>query len=116
MPQIETSAVAAAGATVHVVEVDGPLELSTVSALRDELARLAEAGAMKLLLDLTHVDFMDLAAVSTLYRAALGARVAVAVATGSQPARTLALCKLDRTIPAFADRAEAFAALGRRGS
>jgi anti-anti-sigma factor len=112
MPHIETSAVASEGATVHVVEIDGPLELPTVSALRDELARLADAGAMKLLLDLTHVEFMDLAGVTTLYRAALGARLAIAVATGSQPARTLALCKLGGTIPAFADRAEALAALG----
>jgi anti-anti-sigma factor len=116
MPQIETSTVASEDATVHVVEIDGPLELPTISALRDELARLAAAGAMKLLLDLTRVDFMDLAGVTTLYRAGLGARLAVAVLTGSQPARTLALCKLDRTIPAFVDRAEAFAALSRRPS
>jgi anti-anti-sigma factor len=114
IPQIETSAVAAAGATVHVVEIEGALELPTVSALRRELARLAEAGAKKLLLDLTHVDFMDLAGVTTLYRAGLGARLAIAVPAGSQPARTLAHCRLDGTIPAFADRAAAFAALSRR--
>ena len=112
MPQIEISAVASNGGTVHVVEVDGPLELPTVPVLRRELKRLTENGAGRLLLDLTSVDFIDLAGVAALYRAGLAARaVAIAVPTGSQPARTLALCRLDPTIPAFPDRAEALAAL-----
>jgi anti-anti-sigma factor len=112
MAQIETSAVASNGGTVYVVEVDGPLELPTVPVLRSELARLSEEGTGRLLLDLTSVDFIDLAGVAALYRAGLAARaIAIAVPTGSQPARTLALCRLDSTIPTFRDRAEAFAAL-----
>jgi anti-anti-sigma regulatory factor len=110
MPQIETSAVASGGATVHVVEIDGPLELSTVSALRRELGRLAQSGATRLLVDLTSVDFIDLAGVTTLYRAALAAGVlAIAAPPDSQPGRTLALCR--GIVSAFPDRAAAFAAL-----
>jgi anti-anti-sigma regulatory factor len=112
MPRIEISVVAADGGEVHVVEIDGPLELPSVLALRSVLARLADEGATRLLLDLTSVDFIDLAGVTTLYRAGLAARLAIAVPPDSQPARTLALCQVEGLVPAFAGRAEAFAALG----
>jgi anti-sigma B factor antagonist len=113
MPRIETSAVTAEGGTVHIVEIDGPLELPTVAALRRELERLAEQGATRLLVDLTSVGFLDVAGVTTLYRAGLSAgSLAIAVPPGSQPARTLALCHLGGMAPAFADRDEALAALG----
>jgi anti-sigma B factor antagonist len=98
---------------VHLVEVEGDLDLDTVQAFQAKLRPLRDATGLRLLLDLGGVAFVDSSGVAALYEASTrAAAVAVVVATGSQVARTLELCGLEAAMPTFASRERALEALG----
>ncbi len=83
-----------------LVEVSGELDLSNIGTLDTELQRLN--GDLTVLLDLTHLDFMDSAGIALLARAADttrsdGRSLAIRNGTG-QVERLLRLCGLDRRL------------------
>ncbi len=83
-----------------LVEVSGELDLSNIGTLDTELQRLN--GDVSVLLDLTHLDFMDSAGIALLARAADITRsdcrsLAIRNASG-QVERLLRLCGLDRRL------------------
>lgn len=83
-----------------LVEVSGELDLSNIGTLDTELQRLN--GNVTVLLDLTHLDFMDSAGLALLARAADTAQsdsrsLAIRNASG-QVERLLRLCGLDRRL------------------
>jgi anti-sigma B factor antagonist len=54
------------GGNVHVVTVEGELDVATVPALRDELTRIDGEGAQDIVVDLLAVPFLDSAALGLL--------------------------------------------------
>jgi anti-sigma B factor antagonist len=97
---------------VHVVAVEGELDMATRAALQRELDALVDGTGRRLLVDLSRLEFIDSAGITTLYQAGASfAHLAVVVAAGSQVARILELCGMDELLPLFDRRDEAVRAL-----
>ncbi len=52
-----------------VITVSGELDLASSGALAEELARVAESGATRVVIDLRELEFMDSTGLSTLVKA-----------------------------------------------
>jgi anti-sigma B factor antagonist len=97
-----------------VIALGGELELSTIPMVESRL--LAEVRARSaIVIDLTRVSFIDSSGIGILigaFRTANdGKRLHAVAAPGSQVERVLRLVGLDRVLPMFADRTNAFEAL-----
>ena len=107
--QVESSA----DREVHVVAVEGELDMATRIALHERLDALVDGTGRRLLVDLSRVEFIDSAGITTLYQAGASfAHLAMVVVPGSEVARILALCGVEEMLPTFDSRAEAVRALG----
>jgi anti-sigma B factor antagonist len=110
--QVQSSVIANSDGEVHVLAAEGELDMATRAALQRELDALVDGTGRRLLVDLSRLEFIDSAGITTLYQAGAGfAHLAVVVAAGSQVARILELCGMDELLPLFVRRDEAVRAL-----
>ena len=100
--------------TTLVIELDGELDASSVSEVAVKLRRLVENQALRLVVDLERVSYLDSAGINLLFAVAgeLAARqqqLHLIVVPGSPIARTLEIVGADRAFPVHADREAALA-------
>ena len=76
---------------VVIVAVEGQIDISTVTGLRERLSRLADTGRT-LMVDLNRVTFIDSAGLGALVGAAAAPPGAAAACTWSAPGRRPADC------------------------
>jgi anti-sigma B factor antagonist len=102
-------------ARLRVVAVRGVLDLETAGGLRAPLARAAADPGRALVVDLTECGFVDSVGLATLLQGAKplqNGESNVAFVAPDGPVRTLLrLTAVDRTVPVFATRDEASAAV-----
>ena len=102
------------GSAQWVLELHGEHDLSTVKAIRAELAPIAERGEAAVI-DLSDVTFIDSAVLSELVASRRGgedghgARLAVVAPPGGFPARVLGLLQLEQVVGVYETRDEALA-------
>jgi anti-anti-sigma factor len=97
---------------VHVVAVEGELDMATRTALQEKLDALVDGTGRRLLVDLSRVEFIDSMGITTLYQASASfAHLAITVMPGSEVARILELSGMKEMLPLFDSRAEAVRAL-----
>jgi anti-sigma B factor antagonist len=104
-------------AGVHVVDVHGELDLATAPRLAARLDRLRRPGPLRVLVDLTGLEFCDSTGLRALLGAAAevraaGGRLAISVADGPV-LRLLELTGADEWLEIHPSTAAALAALGR---
>jgi anti-sigma B factor antagonist len=100
---------------VHVVAIQGELDVSTAPQVREPLSSAASDPARPLVVDLTECEFLDSTGLATLLHGAKPAQngesnVAL-VSPGGEVRRLLELTAIDRTIPVFDTLAEALEAV-----
>jgi anti-sigma B factor antagonist len=92
----------------------GELDIATVPRLRERLDAAIDAGAKRLVLDLTDVAFMDSVAMAAIIhaRTRLGdaGRLAVVIPSGSYPRLVLEIAGLPRCLDLYEAREQAVAA------
>jgi len=99
-----------------VLAVRGEHDLSTRPSLRDELDNVFDAGS-RCIVDLTDAEFIDSTVLSALVHSHARAAqkdddaLAIVAPPSGVALRLLTLARLDRTIPVYATRAEALAAV-----
>jgi anti-sigma B factor antagonist len=101
---------------VAVLSVEGSADLATVPDFADQLWRVIDAGAPRILVDLTDALFIDSRMVELLLQAAervrrTGGEVAICCG-GEGVGQVLDLCGVARIVPVVATREQAIAALG----
>lgn len=102
------------GSAQWVLELHGEHDLSTVKAIRAELAPIAERGEAAVI-DLSDVTFIDSAVLSELVASRRGgedghgARLALVAPPGGFPARVLGLLQLEQVVGVYETRDEALA-------
>jgi anti-sigma B factor antagonist len=100
---------------VRVVSLRGVLDIETAPALEKTLAGSASDPDRPLVVDLLDCEFIDSVGLAALLRGAKplqnGEANVVFVATEGPVRKLLTLTAVDRTIPVFATRAEALAAV-----
>jgi anti-sigma B factor antagonist len=110
--QVQSSVIANDDGEVHVLVAEGELDMATRAELQRELDALVDGTGRRLLVDLSRLEFIDSAGITTLYQAsARFAHLAVVVVKGSQVARVLELCGMEEMLPLFDRRDEAVRAL-----
>ena len=97
-----------------LVTVAGELDIATVPQLRERLDAAVDAGATRVVLDLTDVSFMDSVAMAAIIhaRTRLGdaGRLVVAIPSESYTRLVFEIAGLPRCLDLFETRAEAVAA------
>lgn len=100
---------------ITVVALDGELEVSEAPALRDLLGRLVAGPQSRILLDLSHVTFIDSSGIGVFVGAHRRAAEAGARLGLAQPSagvrRVLELTRTDRVLSVFDSVGEGVAAL-----
>lgn len=102
------------GSAPWVFELHGEHDLSTVAAIHDRLAPIADRGEAAII-DLSQVTFIDSAVLTELIASRRGreegggARLAIVAPPGGFPARVLALLQLDRVVAVHESRSAALA-------
>ncbi|HEX5252073.1 MAG TPA: STAS domain-containing protein [Gaiellales bacterium] len=102
------------GSAPWVLELHGEHDLSTVAAIHDRLAPIADRSEAAII-DLSQVTFIDSAVLTELIASRRGreegggARLAIVAPPGGFPARVLALLQLDRVVAVHESRGEALA-------
>jgi anti-anti-sigma factor len=102
------------GSAQWLLELHGEHDLSTVKAIRAELAPIAERGEAAVI-DLSDVTFIDSAVLSELVASRRGgedgdgARLALVAPPGGFPARVLGLLQLEQVVGVYESRDEALA-------
>ena len=102
------------GSAPGVLELHGEHDLSTVAAIHDRLAPIADRSEAAII-DLSQVTFIDSAVLTELIASRRGreegggARLAIVAPPGGFPARVLALLQLDRVVAVHESRGEALA-------
>jgi anti-sigma B factor antagonist len=104
----------AVGEDVHVIELLGELDLSTIPKLETRLLKVLRANDA-VILDLSRLSFIDSSGIGLLIKADRatddGAKLHTVVSRHSQVERVLRLAGIDRALPIFLDRDEAIEAL-----
>lgn len=98
-------------AQTHVVEVEGQLDLYTAPAFRQRISRAIDAGATRLIVDMSGVRFIDSTALGVLVGARKrlmpeGGRIAIVVKDFTVE-RLFEATGLDATFPLFDSRQDA---------
>ena len=97
-----------------ILTAGGELDIATAPELRGQLDAAIDAGARRLVLDLTDVTFMDSVAIAAILHARrrLGddGRLAVTIPTGSYPRLVFEIAGLPRCLDLFETREDALAA------
>jgi anti-sigma B factor antagonist len=103
------------GSVGTIVTVHGELDMLTVPQLREALTEELDAGAKRLVLDLTHVSFIDsvslAAIVNTRRRMGDDGRLAVVIEEGSYAMLIFEIGGLDSVVELFHARTGAVAQL-----
>ena len=103
----------AVGDSVRVVAVAGELDISTVSALRDALKKLAEERVSGLVVDLSDVTFVDSVAVGSILQAKRrldeDGKVAIVIPAKSYAGLIFDVVGADAIVDVFRTRADALA-------
>ena len=105
-----------AGGHRHVVVCHGELDLSNAPELRGSMLAAIESGKRHLVVDLTEVTFLDSTVLTVLVErrkelAALGGTLGL-VGVGDDIRPIFDIAGLDRAIPRYGSRDEAFEAVG----
>jgi anti-anti-sigma factor len=97
-----------------VMTAAGELDIATVPALRRRLDAVIDAGAKRLVLDLSAVSFMDSVAMAAILHARTrlsdGGRLAVVIPSGSYTRLVVEIAGLPRCLDLYETRADALAA------
>jgi anti-sigma B factor antagonist len=110
--QVQSSVIANDDGEVHVLAAQGELDMATREALQRELDALVDGTGRRLLVDLSRLEFIDSAGITTLYHTGASfAHLAVVVMQGSEVARVLELCGMEEMLPLFDSREQAVRAL-----
>ena len=100
---------------VHVVAIQGELDISTAPRVREPLSEAAGDAARPLVVDLTECEFVDSTGLAALLHgvkpAQNGESNVAFVSAGGEVRRLLELTAIDRTIPVFATLVEAMEAV-----
>lgn len=95
-----------ASAVVHVIELSGELDLSSVAYLEDELRRVESTSAREIVMDLSALRFIDSVGIRTLRDAQVRSREQLGRLSFQRPsghvARVLAMTEVDSSL-VFAD-------------
>ena len=96
-------------AGVHLVRLDGEMDLSNARDLEDELIRIEGTSASRIVLDLTRLEFIDSTGLAVLMRAdsrsANDGHSLDLTRPPSDVMRILGLCGLDEQLP-FVERSQ----------
>ena len=101
---------------IAVVEIDGELDLAFSIRLKPELNAVLRSPARAVIIDLEAISLIDSSGIALLLNAfrrldSDGRQLAIACPTGSQR-RAFEVTALDRHLPMYETRQEAFAAVG----
>lgn len=95
----------------HVIEVGGSVDLYTAPALKERTAQVVDAGATRVIVDLSRVGFLDSSGlgvlVGALKRLRKGSGKLALIITDYDVERSLELSGLDRTFNIYRSRDEA---------
>lgn len=96
---------------VHILNLNGRLDATCVSELKETVQNMIDAGGLKILIDMTHVDFVDSSGLGTLVTCLRSVTRAGGVfkitSLLENPRTVFETTRLDRVFDLHDDRSEA---------